>query len=97
MLVTGKNGIGVKEMPHVTSHATPMYAMILSLNIISPPLRATLPFQLTNFFAFAICFAPHRKRTQKRNLEEGEKSVWRRLIYFRLTPRCPITAIQYPI
>ena len=30
------------------------------------------------------------------NPEEGEKSVWRRLIYFRFTPRCPITAIQYP-
>ncbi|GMI25573.1 hypothetical protein TrCOL_g9989 [Triparma columacea] len=50
--VTGKNGIGVKEMPHVASHATPM----------------------------------HVKRTQKMNPEEGEKSVWRRLIYFRLTP-----------
>ena len=74
-------------MPHVTSHATPMYAIILSLNIISPFLRATLPFlTYSNVFAYAICFAPHRKRTQKMNLEEGEKSVWRRLIYFRLTP-----------
>ena len=29
--------------------------------------------------------------------EEGEKSVWRRLIHFKLTPRCPKTAIHYPI
>jgi hypothetical protein len=29
--------------------------------------------------------------------EEGEKSVWRRLIHFKLTTRCPITAIQYLI
>ena len=65
----------------------PMRVMILSLNTISPPLRATLPFlTYSNVFAFAICFAPHRKRTQKMNPEEGEKSVWRRLIYFRLTP-----------
>jgi hypothetical protein len=31
------------------------------------------------------------------NPEEGEKTLWRRLIYFRLKLRCPITAIQYPI
>ena len=31
------------------------------------------------------------------NPEEGEKSVWRRLIYFRLKLRYPITAIQDPI
>jgi hypothetical protein len=31
------------------------------------------------------------------NPEEGEKSVWRRLIYFRSKLRCPITAIRDPI
>ena len=31
------------------------------------------------------------------NPEEGEKSVRKRLIYFRLKLRCPITAIQDPI
>ena len=75
MLVTGKNGIGVKEMPHVASHATPMHVMLFvsKYNLASPTRDVTIPN--SNVFAFVICFAPHRKRTQKMNPEEGEKTV----------------------
>ena len=83
-------------MSHLASHAHARVDFVSKHNLASPTRDVTIP-NLLNVFAFAICFAPHRKRTQKRNLEEGEKSVWRRLIYFRFTPRCPITAIQYPI
>jgi hypothetical protein len=51
MLVTGKNGIGVKEMPHVASHAHARNDFVSKYNLASPTVDVTIPNLLTSLLS----------------------------------------------
>jgi hypothetical protein len=70
MLVTGEKGIGVKEMPHVASHAHARDDFVSKYNLASPTRDITIS-NLLNVFAFAICFAPHTGAGEEKVYEYG--------------------------
>ena len=51
MLVTGKNGIGVKEMPYVASHAHACDDCVSKYNLASPTRNDTIPNLLTSLLS----------------------------------------------